>query len=108
MDAPSRLRAAAEPFSSTTTTQTLDLTTSDDSLPLAAGVYECHHTGSGLVAVRLGAVTTSFPPASKAAAVTGWLIPAGAVVVIVADGSDLHARTLSGTATLYLMRKVLD
>lgn len=102
-------RAAAQPFDAATTTQTLDLTDTDDSIPLAAGVYECHHTGSGLVPMRLGSTTVGLPPASKAAAVTGWLVPGnGAVVTIVVEAAGaLHARTLTGTATLYLHRKVL-
>lgn len=108
MNATDTARAAAQPCDASTTTRTLDLTTSDASLSgLAAGVYELMHSGTGFAVVAFTA-TTSMPPASAAAAVACVPVPPGGVVTLVIEASaTLHARILSGTATLYAVRKVL-
>ena len=80
----------------------------DAPITLVAGVYDLHHTGSGLVAVVVGATSASVPPASAAAEVAGFLIPAGGVATVALDAGTLHARTLASTATLYLVRKALS
>lgn len=101
-------RAAAQPCDASTTTRTLDLTTADASLTgLAAGVYELMHSGTGFAVVAFAA-TTSMPPSTGAAEVACVPVPPGGVVtLVVAAGATLHARILAGTATLYVVRKVI-
>lgn len=105
-------RGVDQPYDAATTARSLSLTTGDATITLASGVYDLHHTAAGAVAVRMGAVATAVPPATGAAEVTGFLIPAGGVASIAIDATDdaagvLHACTLASTGTLYLIRKVL-
>lgn len=102
-----------QPYDANTATRSLALTTADATITLVSGVYDLHHTASGAVAVRMGAVATAVPPSTGADEVTGFLIPAGAVATIAIDATDaaagvLHACTLASTGTLYLIRKVLS
>ena len=101
---------SAAPLSSRTTVRTLDLTTTDTSITLAAGTYEITvpATAAGEVALREGAATTSLPPSTGAAEVSGALIPPGATVVWHIDADvAMHARVLSGTTTIRLHRKAV-
>ncbi len=100
----------AAPYSSRTTLRTLDLTTADTSIDLAAGTYEVivPASAAGLVAVCHGATTASLPPSTGAAEVSGYVLTAGSVTVVHLDSdTTLHARVLSGTTTLYLVRKAV-
>lgn len=102
-------RAAAQPCDASTTTRTLDLTTSDASLTLAAGVYEVMHSGAGFAVLALGAATTSMPPATGTAEVACVPVPPGGVASLALSASTvLHARILASTATMYFVRKVLS
>lgn len=102
------LRAASRPFDPSTGWRTLDLTTSDATIALDAGAYECVHTGAVMVYVSLTGVTTSMPPATGVAEVTGFPIPAGAKAEFtIGATTTLHARVVSSTATLHLLRKAL-
>lgn len=105
----SALRGAEQPYDVRTATRTLDLTTGDGSLTLVeAGTYEIMHDGAGFVACVIGATTVGFPPATTVAEAAGFMVPPGGVVAVVLEaGAVLHARTLAGTAALYVVRKVL-
>ena len=103
------LRALDAPILAATGHRTLDLTTGDASISLAAGSYEVINGGSVLVYVHLGSVVSV--PASGAAEVAGQCpIPAGAKANVHIPGDAavaLHGSTASGTATIHLVRKVL-
>ena len=106
--APSDLaRASAAPVLATGGLRTLDLTTSDATIDLAAGAYEAHNGGSALAVLSLTEVTTALPPATGVAERLGALVvPAGGVGAFAIDApTTLHAKTLTGTGTLYLHRK---
>lgn len=107
---PADLRAASHPFDALTGLRTLDLTTSDATISLAAGVYEAFLPSAAALAVAsLTGVTTAMPPATGVAEVTGFMLPPGAVVTFVlATTTTLHARITSATGTLYLHRKALS
>jgi hypothetical protein len=102
---------ASAPYSSRTTTRTLDLTTTSTSIDLAAGVYELvvPSSAAGLVAVRHGATSAALPPSTGGTEVAGYLLTPGSVsVVYLDDATTLHARVTSGTTTLYLLRKAVS
>lgn len=102
---------SSAPYSSRTTTRTLDLTTSSTSISLAAGTYELvvPSGAAGLVAVRHGATADALPPSTGAAEVTGYMLAPGSVSVLyLDDAATLHARVLSGTTTIYLIRKAVS
>lgn len=101
------LRAGAQPLDASTELQTLDLTTADDDIAIEAGVYELCHNSSAFVVCKLNGTTAALPPATGVAGAVGFVIPPGCVVVVDAAAGDLHARTLAGTATLYIARKEL-
>lgn len=101
------LRAVAQPYDPRTTTRTLDLTNADAEITIDEGVYDLHHTGSATVYVRHGATSADLPPATGAAEVDGFPIPAGTVTSAALPAGVLHARVASSTATLSLVRKVL-
>lgn len=100
-------RAAATPYDALTGLRTLDLTTSNATISLAAGVYDAFHDGaSGRAILSLTGTTASMPPATGAAEVTGFVCPAGsAVTFTVLDTTTLNAKVSASTATLYLVRK---
>lgn len=104
------LRAASLPYDASTTLRTLDLTTSDATISLAAGVYDVFHDGASARAiVSLTGVTTSMPPATGAAEVTAFVVPAGSMgTFAITDTTTLHAKASASTATLYLVRKALS
>ena len=102
------LRGASQPYTPATTTRTLDLTTADATITLVEGVYDLHHNAAVTVYVRLAATSADLPPATAAAEVDGFPIPAGAVATLaIPAGGVLHARVASSTATLSIVRKVL-
>lgn len=102
------LRAADAPFDSATVAQSLDLTTTSGSIALVEGVYEVVNSGTVYAWGYVGAAAVF--PTSGAAAVGGSPLPPGAVVEvrIASGGQSLHAKTLSSTATLYIVRKVIS
>lgn len=100
-------RASAAPVLASGGLRTLDLTTSDASIALAAGAYEAFSNGSALAVVSLTGSTASLPPSTSAAEAAGaFVIPAGGVASFAIDAeTTVHARLLVGTGTLYLHRK---
>lgn len=101
------LIAAEQPFDAATALQTLDLTTTNATLSLAAGVWEAFNAGSAHAVASLTGTTASMPPSTGAAAVTAFMIPAGgSSSFFVASTTTINAKLLSGTGTLYLHRKV--
>lgn len=107
---PADLRAAAHPFDALTALRTLDLTTSNATISLAAGVWEVFLPSTAAIAVAsLTGTTASMPPATGAAEVTGFVLaPGGVMTIALAVATTLNARVTSGTATLYLHRKALS
>ena len=101
---PRAQRLADQPFDAHTATRTLALSTTDASVTLPAGVYEAFNEGSATAAVRLGASTTGLPSTTETAGL--FPVPAsGAGSFVLLADTVVHARCLSGTGTLYLMRK---
>ena len=99
---------AEAPFNRSSGQQTLSLTTSDALISLAAGYYVFFSDAStDTTVLRTGGSTADFPPASGAAEDVGCITyPAGGGVSVLLDRSlTLHARVLSGTATLRIARK---
>ena len=101
----STILAARLPITARTATRTLSLTTSDTSVALPAGGYELVLGGSSdLAVIGLGTATTGLPDASEDANIA--VVPSLGVVELALDAeTELHARTLSGSATLYIVRK---
>ena len=101
------VRATDAPYDIFTGLRTLDLTTSNATISLVAGVYDAlHDAASGRAVLSLTGTTASMPPATGAAEVTGFVCPVGAVVTFVVTATTtLNAKMSTGTATLYLMRK---
>ena len=100
----------AAPYSSRTTLRTLDLTTADTSIALAAGTYEVivPSTAAGNVYVRHGATSAALPPSTGADEVSGYVLTPGSVSVIhLDDATTLHARVASGTTTVSFVRKAV-
>ena len=101
---------SSAPYSSRTTLRTLDLTTSDATIDLAAGTYEVivPSTAAGNVYLRHGVTSASLPPSTGAAEVSGYpLLPGSVSVVHLDDATTMHARVASGTTTISLVRKAV-
>lgn len=101
-------RLADAPFNRSTGARTLALTAVDASIALVAGYYTVAADGASDTAVLgLNGSTAGLPPASGAAEELGCVtVPVGAVASLFIDRDlTLHARVLSGTATLRLQRK---
>ena len=100
-------RASAAPVLATGGLRTLDVTTTDGSITLAAGAHEVFNGGAVTAYLRLGSGVSI--PASGGAAVAGQFpVPAGAVATFVTDGSAaVYGLTASSTTTLDFMRKPL-
>ena len=97
--------AVRQPISVGVATRTLALTTTDGSVTLPAGGYELVLGGSSdLAVIGLGTATTGLPDASEDANIA--VVPSLGVVELALDAeTELHARTLSGSATMYIVRK---
>ena len=97
--------AVRQPISVGVATRTLALTTTDGSVTLPAGGYELVlGASSDLAVIGLGTTTTALPDASEDANIA--VIPSLGVAELALDAETvLHARMLSGTATLYIVRK---
>lgn len=95
------------PVNSASTLRTLDLTTANATIALVEGVYEIVNSGSVYAVASLTGTTAAMPPATGAAEVTAFMLPPSTSVQVrvALAGETLNARTLSSTATLYLMRK---
>jgi hypothetical protein len=102
------LVAAEQPFDAATELRTLDLTTSNATISLAAGVWEVFNGGTAHAVASTTGTTASMPPSTGAAAVTAFMVPAGGAATFhLGTTTTLNAKLLSGTGTLYLHRKVL-
>ena len=101
----STILAARLPITARTATRTLSLTTSDTSVALPAGGYELVLGGSSdLAVIGLGVSTTSLPSATETEGIS--VIPSlGSAEHALDAVTTLHARVLTGTATLYIVRK---
>lgn len=97
--------AVRAPITAAAATQTLSLTTSDATVSLVAGGYELVvGASSDLVVIGRGVATTSLPSGTETAGIS--VIPSLGSAEHTLDAAEtLHARTLSGTATLYIVRK---
>ena len=103
---PRAQRLADQPIDAHTATRTLALTTSDATVDLPAGVYEVYADATAVTAVGLGVATTGLPSSTETAGL-GIVPPSGAVPVVLLATTTVHARCLSGTGTLYLIRKAV-
>lgn len=101
----SSVLACRAPINARCATRTLALTTTNASVSLPAGGYELVlGASSDLAVIGLGVATTALPTAAETEALA--VIPSlGAVELALDAASTLHARVLSGTATLYIVRK---
>lgn len=99
------INAARAPLSARCATRLLSLTTTDASVTLPGGGYELVLSGASDVAVLgLGVSTTGKPDTSPTTGLS--VLPPGGSAELVCDGeTTLHARTLSGTGTLYIIAK---
>lgn len=104
---PRAQRLADQPIDAHTATRTLALTTTDATVTLPAGVYEVYTDSTALVALGLGVATTGLPSTTETAGL-GVVPPGGATSMVLLAETVLHARCLSGTGTLYLMRKAVS
>ena len=103
-----QLRAAQAPVTAARALRTLDLTTSNATIILAAGAWEVFNGGTVHAVASLTGTTASMPPSTGAAEVTAFMIPAGGAVSFTIDeATTLNARALSSTSTLYLHRKAV-
>lgn len=95
------------PMNANAKAQTLDLTTVDASVSLVAGVYVAFaDQASDVCVVGLGVTTAAQPPASGAPSADS-ILTAPAVTTFtfaLSATTTVHARVLSGTATLRLVR----
>lgn len=100
-------RASAAPVLATGGLRTLDVTTTDGSITLAAGAYEVFNGASAHAVACLGASTASMPPVTGASEVAAaFMVPAGGAAAFALDAETaVHAKLLSGTGTLYFHRK---
>lgn len=95
------------PLASGSKTWTLDLTTSDAEIELSAGFYLAFaDAATDTVVVGLGVDTTGQPPASGSAGADAILVapPATTFTFRVDALGPVHARVLTGTATLRITR----
>lgn len=98
--------AVRQPISAGDATRTLALTTTDTSVSLPAGGYELILGGSSDLAVigRNDVATTGKPDATETPGIS--VIPSFGSAEHTLDATEtVHARVLSGTATLYIVRK---
>lgn len=103
-----RMVLADAPLNRSAASSTLALTTDDAEIALAVGVYVALADAATDTAVLgLGNDTTGEPPASgDPEAESVVVIPVGGIATLLIDRAlTLHARVLSGTATLRLVRK---
>lgn len=103
------IRASQSPVLASGGLRTLDVSTTDASIELAAGTYEVLSGASAHAVASLTGSTASLPPSTGAAEATGaFMVPAGGAVTVAIDtATTLHAKLLSGTGTLYLHRKAV-
>jgi hypothetical protein len=97
------------PFTVATEESTLDLTTTDATVSLGPGVYACYAANAtDETVVGLGVTTTARPPASGSPPGAGlFSMNVGMTGSFTLNATTtLHARVLSGTANLRLMRKL--
>lgn len=97
--------AVRAPLGARTATRTLALTTTNASVSLPAGGYELVlGASSDLAVLGIGVATTSLPSTTETEGIA--VIPSLGVAEMVLDATTtLNARVLSGTATLYIVRK---
>lgn len=97
--------AARGPLTPACACRTLGLTTTDTTVELAAGGYELVlGASSDLAVVGLGVSTTGKPDATLTTGLA--VIPSlGACDAVLDAPTTLHARVLSGTAVLYIVKK---
>lgn len=106
MSQQSNTLAVRAPITARCATRTLALTTTDATVELPAGGYELIlGASSDLAVIGHGVDTTGKPDATETEGVS--IIPSlGAAEHALEAATTLHARVLSGTATLYIVRKV--
>lgn len=97
--------AARGPLTPRCACRTLSLTTTDAEVSLGAGGYELVlGASSDLAVIGLGVTTAAKPDGTLTEGVA--VIPSlGACDVVLDATTAVHARVLSGTATLYVVKK---
>lgn len=96
--------ACRAPITARCATRTLSLTTADATVDLPAGGYELVLDAASAAVIGQGVTTAAKPDATETEGVS--VIPAGGSAEHALDAATtLHARVLSGTGTLYIVRK---
>lgn len=96
--------AVRAPVNPRCATRTLALTTTNATTTLPAGGYELVLDSAAIGVIGHGVATTGLPSSTETAGIS--IIPAGGAAEHVLDADTvLNARVLSGTGTLYIVRK---
>lgn len=97
--------AVRAPLGARVATRTLALTTTNATVSLPAGGYELVlGASSDLAVIGFDVATTGLPSSTETAGLA--VIPSlGAAEVVLDEATTLNARVLSGSATLYIVRK---
>lgn len=100
------INACRAPITSRCATRYLALTTSDASVSLPEGGYEfALRASTDLAVIGLGVATTGLPNNSALTDGISVVPSLGAGEFVVEGTTPLHARVLSGTAELYIVKK---